>query len=257
MRFATCIMFLVSIQSCQKSDFNSTSHLNHSIENSPMIVGGRDVSSNHQLASHVAIISKTDETGQTQICTGVFISKNLIATAKHCLTDNNDDISVTFRTGSYDQTTDVVDLPIQQVFEMKNETNVKRDDLVIIQIMTPNDFPAEPVQIYQNQKILNSQIILLGYGVNSADGSGLGQLRSKNISADEFDFSQNTFEINQKLNHGGVCFGDSGGPALAYDEFSQKYFLVGIASAVIGSACANQSIFMNILFYKNQIQELL
>jgi secreted trypsin-like serine protease len=220
------------------------------------IVNGQNVNSSETLATHVALISTTNENGISEVCTGVFISRNQILTAKHCVASDISTMSVTFRHSTYEQDLAVTDLPILGVHYFKSEG---RNDLALLKVEITPDLQNRPLDISTSLTLHNIDVYVVGYGVSSITDYDSQILRKKHIPSVSLNSLQNTFRLEQ--DHGGICFGDSGGPVLYFDSRLRKYFLVGISSGVIpGSSenpCLNQSIFMNILFYKNQIQELL
>ena len=250
---------LILTLSCKKE--TATSLFSTENQKKSNIVNGLPVSSADILTRHTVLISTVDDTGKNEICTGVFVSKNQILTAAHCIAQNVNDMSVTFRTADYDSDSNVIDLPILKIqkFEKINKTN-NRQDLALIEINSPKNFEAVPVEILKTKPLI-SNLILVGLGSTGQAELIDSVLRSKTVSVSTDQLLKINFEIDQNKNQGGVCFGDSGGPALFFDQKLNQYFLVGIASAVVRGenldACLNKSIFINILFYKTEIGELL
>ncbi len=254
-----CTSFLLILTlSCKKE--TATSQFLIENKNNSNIVNGQLVESSNTLASHVALISTVDLMGNTEICTGVFISMKQILTAAHCIAKNTDDMSVTFRTLNFDADANVIDLPIIKVKLIQKNQSTSRQDLALIEINPTSDLQAVPVQILKSEAII-SKLSLIGFGATSSTAFINGELRTKNVTIDSSQLLKINFEINQAQNNGGVCFGDSGGPALYFDQKLNQYFLVGIASAVVrrenSDACLNKSIFMNAIFYKKEIEDLL
>jgi hypothetical protein len=247
---------LFTLMSCQKNhlvkatDFNPRAHEIHEI------INGKVVSFSEAVASHVAIIFTTTTEGSSEVCTGVFVTKDQILTAKHCISEDISSMSVSFRGSTYDRDLNVTDLPILSVHFFKAEG---RNDLALLKLQTPSELQNRPVELSPSIHLHNTDVLLVGYGIGSVLGYDSQTLRKKLISATVLDLTKNTFVLEQS--QGGICFGDSGGPVLYFDSRLRKYFLVGIASGVIQGAatnpCLNQSVVMNILFYKNQIQEIL
>lgn len=247
---------LFSLMSCQKSQLVKVTDFNHRADEINEIINGKVVSSSETLASHVAMILTTTADGSSEVCTGVFIAKDQILTAKHCVSEDISAMSVSFRATTYEQDLNVTDLPISNVRFFKAEG---RNDLALLKVKTPIELKNRPVEISSSTHLQNTDLLLVGYGLGSLQDYDSQTLRKKLVPATVLDLTKNTFVLDQS--QGGICFGDSGGPVLYFDSQFRKYFLVGIASGVIQGAathpCLNQSVVMNILFYKNQIQELL
>lgn len=247
---------LFSLMSCQKNQLVKTTDFNPRADEINEIINGKVVSSSETIASHVAIIFTTTSEGSSEVCTGVFITKNQILTAKHCISEDISSMSVSFRGSTYERDLTVTDLPILSVHFFKAEG---RNDLALLKVQTPGELQNRPVEISPSIHLHNTDVKLVGYGIGSVLDYDSQILRKKLIPATVLDLTKNTFVLEQS--QGGICFGDSGGPVLYFESQTRKYFLVGIASGVIqGTAsnpCLNQSVIMNILFYKNQIQELL
>lgn len=247
---------LFSLMSCQKSQLVTSADVRLSGDNQQAIVNGQNVNSSEDLASHVALISTTNGNGSTEVCTGVFISKNQILTAKHCVVSDINSLAVSFRHSAYDQNLEVTDLPILKIHFFKSEG---RNDLALLDVEILPDLQNRPVEMSNSINLHNIDVYVVGYGVSTITEYDSQILRKKLISSLSLNSFQSTFTLMQE--HGGICFGDSGGPVLYFDARLRKYILVGISSGIIPGVsenpCLNQSIFMNILFYKNQIQELL
>ena len=174
----------------------------------------------------------------------------------HCIAADLRQMSVAFRNENYDVDLGVTDLPITGVTFLKADG---RNDLAILKVAISTDLHHQPVDVINTNKLQNVEILLLGYGVSSVTAFDSQVLRKKSMLLSFADSTQNTFQLQQ--NDGGICFGDSGGPVLYFDQKIKKYFLVGIASGLANATtqtdvCHNASVFTNILFYKNQIQEL-
>ncbi len=247
---------LFSLMSCQKSQWGTTTDSTLLIEGPHAIMNGKTVNSSESIASSVALISRINEVGTNEVCTGVFISKDQILTAKHCISQDRSAMSVSFRGFDYDQNLNTTDLPILSIHFFKAEG---RNDLALLKVQITPELQNRPLAISPSLSFQDMEVLVVGYGVSSLTDFDSQILRKKIVQTSSIDSSQNTFMLEQA--NGGICFGDSGGPVVYFDSVLRKYFLVGIASGVVqGTAsnpCLNQSVIMNILFYKNQIQELL
>ncbi|MBC7753286.1 MAG: trypsin-like serine protease [Moraxellaceae bacterium] len=161
---------------------------------------------------------------------------------------------------------------------------VRRDDLGII--VFAGGLPAEAkIALFpQDGKFSvpqsNTQTITaVGYGRsngvlysdNALAPNGEMILRHKAliISTKELDPSKNTFRVDQFMNKGGVCYGDSGGPAIITDPVTKQNIVIGVASQVLnernglGEAqqnadyCYDESLYINMYFYKQHLRKAL
>lgn len=258
--FLFSIYFLLAL-SCQRFALVRPAEFNLADKAKATIVNGEMVLAPDTISSHVAIISTVDQSGSAQVCSGVFIAKNKIATAGHCIADDLAQMAVSFRLYRQNAQTSATDLPILNVVRVEKNEVQGRQDLAIIEVKAPAELNAVPVDILQTQIPDSRQILIIGYGVTNPHAADSETLRKRTILIKNIDHTKNTFEVDQNQNNGGVCFGDSGAPALYFDQATKKYYLVGIASAVTKgenkNVCLNKAIFMNVPFYQNEIGELL
>ncbi len=119
-------------------------------------------------------------------------------------------------------------------------------------------------------------ITALGYGrttgkelTDGNDLGGSGLLRIVELPVSQFDRNGVTFTVDQKKEKG-VCFGDSGGPALLASERlddQPKLQLIGVASGVFSDEgvdeyalgfdpCAQNSLYTNIIPYLDWIDAI-
>lgn len=236
------------------------------------IVGGKALKYSDSTASYVVFISTENDQGHNEICTGTFISKNLILTAAHCIARDKDGMSVSFRPKDFAETQNIVDVEIVEAYKLDfSDLGVTRNDMGIIHFK--GGLPAGATIAYlpppNNGKEFTTQplsFLAVGYGRNTGlkledpmASNGEGILRFKNIVSAPVTSLMDIFKIDQFKNKGGVCFGDSGGPALVKDTKTNRTTIIGIASAVLTQRagaginpdddCQNESMYMNMYFY--------
>lgn len=234
------------------------------LQNDQLIVGGKTLEYSDRVADYIVNIYSSDFIGYNKICTGVFVAKNAILTAKHCVGDNYTDLSATFRTSSYDKNSKVVNLTISGFKPVLVPWGV-RDDLVILNFSENFPESAKIAKISSLERVVpQSKITVAGYGVYNTNRLDLttdymfdDKARYKTIDVSSIEDHDGYFLIDQKLAQGGVCEGDSGGPAYFIDAKTKVMNLVGIASAV-GKNCLDQSYFIktDFLIGKNLEEDL-
>lgn len=242
------------------------------------IVGGKDLKYTDSIASSIVFISTENDQGHNEICTGTFISSNLILTAAHCIAKDKDGMSVSFRLKDYDTTQNIIDVEIVEAYRLDfSPLKVERNDLGIIQFKGGLPAGATFAVLPQENAFTPTTLSFsaVGYGRNTGITSednpmaqtGEGILRIKELTSELFSNSMDNFKIDQFKNKGGLCFGDSGGPALVKDRSSNKNIVIGVASAVLvhrkadyldaSDDCQNESMYSNMTFYTKYLKQYL
>lgn len=226
------------------------------------IIGGQDLGQTHQksIKFSVAAILLINSAENLEICTGVFIQKNIILTAAHCVSENINDIKIKMGDSVFEENRTLDLNPIKVVRHPNYETN--GNDLALIQIENVNNLNISPVKIAMEPEMqLENNFLVIGYGVNQVsetdDGlQGAGLLRQVEFSKYLIHNNQFTYSVNQSFGYG-VCYGDSGSPA--FIASNGNYAIAAIASGVSQAndqeACLNQSVFTKVSAYKNWISE--
>lgn len=217
------------------------------LQSDQLIVGGKVLSYSDKIADYIVHISSTDLMGYNQVCTGIFVGDNAILTAAHC---NKGSISVTFRTSEYKTDGEVTNLTIVATRPVKVPDGV-RDDLVMLIFSEPFPRMAKMAEFSSFDKIVPlTEIYVAGYGLANTDKNDLknnlaydDKPRYKAISFTHVINESGYFLIDQAKASGGVCEGDSGGPAFFLDSRTKKMQVIGIASA-IGRNCEDKSYFI-------------
>ena len=217
------------------------------LQTDQLIVGGKVLSYNDKVADYIVHISSTDFMGYNKVCTGIFVGDNAILTAKHC---NEGNLSVTFRTSEYKKEGEVTNLTIVASREVGVPHGV-RDDLVVLIFSEPFPHMAKMAVFSSFDKLVpRNEIFVAGYGLSNTDKDDLksnlaydDKPRYKAISLAHVSNENGYFLIDQAKASGGVCEGDSGGPAYFIDSTTKRMHVVGIASA-IGRNCEDKSYFI-------------
>ncbi len=242
------------------------------------IVGGKDSNYDEAAAASVVYISTENDQGHNEICTGTFISTELILTAAHCIAKEKEGMSLSFRPRDFIKTKRIIDIKITETYKLDFSTLlVERNDLGVIHFEggLPEGAKIAILPKSNKNKVLPSRRLLaIGYGQNTGVKSddemantGEGVLRTKTLVSELIKTDKDNFKIDQLANKGGICFGDSGGPALILDPVTKKNMIIGVASAVLtkrtgpdidpNDDCKNQSMYLNMYYYAEYFNSFL
>jgi secreted trypsin-like serine protease len=230
------------------------------------IVGGYEVTSGNPEAAYVVMIYGEKANGESYVCTGTFISESVILTAAHCLSKSLDLMSVFFGVKPFEAGAVSLPLTDMKVYEADIE-DVKldsRDDLAMISFSGGLPPGAKIAELPQEADEIDKARAMLALGYGRTDGLGdsatmgqdIGVLREVLLQQEDVRTKEGSFTVSQSHQRG-VCYGDSGGPALALTEDGLSVRIVGVASGVFGSVasginadeCQGSSIYMRTSHY--------
>ncbi len=231
-------------------------------DESQNIIGGQDQSLTQKINHSVAAILLTNSDGNLEICTGTFISKNMLITAAHCVPKVASDVTIKIGNSIFDEKKSQT-LNVLKIYKHPDYKKGK-NDLALIHIEEDKNIFILPVELVRSSdQIKNKNLILFGFGVDqiaeTEDGlQGAGLLRKLKIQAQFVSKSDDKIMLNQSQGYG-VCHGDSGGPAFV--TVKNKYVLVSIASGVLQQEdqldCTNQAVFTSVAEHLDWIYSIL
>lgn len=267
-RLLTFIL-LATLVACSESK----EHEGPSIDTSraKSIVGGVEVLEDNPEAPYVVMIYGEKASGESYVCTGTFISDSTILTAKHCIVDDPKSMSLFF--GLKPLEVDSVEVPVISTLAFSAATADDksangREDIAIIKFDGGLPKGARIALLPTKDGMEDTaNFWALGYGrtEGKADeetaSKEVGTLREVYIAKSNLTLSANSFAVNQGDGHG-VCYGDSGGPALAFAPGGKEMMVVGVASGVYNNSndpdldeCRSASVYMRTSFYSTWLTE--
>lgn len=243
------------------------------------IVDGQIVAKDDVLAKSVVMITLDSEEGGTYVCTGTLISTNLILTADHCLSDQIQNMGITFGVNPFAGKFQFIE--IVKTFREDPNPRTQADkrvqnfdnhrDLALIQFK--GGLPAgaaimplgNPADTYR--ATLSFQALGFGVtkGTDQSPSSGAGKLRRAELVTTSFAADKSYFTVDQSQGRG-TCFGDSGGPAVIINP-DNTLTQFGVASAVFTDQntneyheqfdpCGNNSLYINLAPFLGWIAEI-
>lgn len=227
------------------------------------IVGGVNVEADSSQAKTVAMIHDLEE--QT-VCTGTLIGEDLILTAGHCAISSAKSLRVSFGTSSSEGEGKVMHKVVKlKRHEDYKKSRIERNDVALLKFKGARPKNSVIASLPDGSEALTygSTFLAVGYGrsngkMNRFDlPDGIGTLRQVPRQIEFLRFSDKEFVADQ-LDGKGVCFGDSGGPALVFRADSSPV-IIGIASGIFRASadtddsdldfdsCTQKGLYMNVL----------
>lgn len=188
------------------------------IQLSENIIGGNRVLATDADAKSTAMIISTEKTtGDAFVCTATPITSRTLVTAAHCL-DRAAKVTAVFYvdllcSSGFRFSRDTV-RAIDFKFHPNYDPNVMNSSNPDIGLVHLGSDVKEGYPIYSISKtpeLLESDLLLYGYGITSSNGSDSTILRKVSLNRSEYGFAESSIIIS---NNGvrGICLGDSGGP---------------------------------------------
>lgn len=254
--------------SCDRPELTSTE------SNSPGIVGGNSFSAQDTLPSHVVLIKTifthtTSSNKDFSYCSGVLVENHFVLTAAHCLKfDNVDSYEVHFPLSQKQVLVGPEQIKIHRDY---TTTSLDRDydrlrDIAVINLNLKIPAPYSSLKILPQSISVGSKVSFAAIGFGEQQGSILKKpaypLELKFISLETENFSDSTpyFEVMQ--NRKGICFGDSGGPAVV--QLEHQDYILGIAVDVLFNPsrvfeanydrCLEKAVFLNVRFFREWLK---
>lgn len=216
------------------------------------IIGGLPLSKESRLHQSIVMLLAFKKDGSFGTCTGIVVSENVIMTAAHCVIDNKtlkkmDKVAVVFAVNPWCLGEEIVNRSVLatkfDVQEMNDLSELERD-VALIQIPSlPSGYIPMPVVKNTELPRQVQSIYVAGYGReddNPKKESRKGRLKTTQLSLvgaipvkrDPRTNQVKSFFYVVDQPNGGICMGDSGGPAILRVGGQLKVF--GVASRVNG-----------------------
>lgn len=288
-------LFLVFLGACTPAG-ERPGHVH--VKESQRILGGDEVQVQSGIERSLVMITLDDESGQSFVCTGTFISERLVLTASHCASADKERMRLLYGAAPFGGS--FVDVPIRRTHLYPKTAETQRldeaelrHDVALVEIAgtRPEGSAVTPVPSAEELHALDPHVfkdgttttpkfnarsstrvlsfLAMGYGrvhgvevTDANDVAGAGVLRRVRLESADYRPEAAVFTVAQLTGERGVCFGDSGGPAVVelLKPEGMRNVLVGIASGVFSAtgtdeyahgfdACKQHSLYMNIRPY--------
>jgi hypothetical protein len=207
---------------CACSSQDNVDDVRYDINQAKILNG--ELTPHSDFPSTAAIIYKDNN---YSTCTGTFIKKNLVLTARHCMVYELDSISVAYGYDHFFPDDDIETMPILDKVYIPGYDmgilfiDVQDDDITYSDIL--------PMEFFDQVLNPGDPLIITGYGRHEIDrlGRELYSAEIPIISRDEYEMvaGERQDEVDNPPNS---CYGDSG--AGNYVDFHGKRYVAGVTS---------------------------
>jgi secreted trypsin-like serine protease len=242
------LVFLAACGSQKNSDLTAN--------NTNSIFGGEELNPNEEIAGY--IVGLYNHVGQ-YICTGSIIDEDMILTAAHCVKGDPRNLLVFFGP------------KLEKGVELRRVANAavharyrrgksfSTGDIAVLKIEGDLPLGYGPIDLLQDRAEVapGTEALFAGYGVSNVktkDGSGTLRWVIGKVTQGFWSFTEAS--VKQSLKTGGVCNGDSGGPAMSLID--NNWVLWGVTSRGGSSddgICTSETLFTRVDVYLPWIQK--
>lgn len=238
------------------------------------IVGGQNVElGSHPFAKHVVALqmSELQEDGSTRFykASGVLIAPDIVLTAAHNVVyiPEPSNVSAIFSSAPCWGENTCKELRISAVrtlfhSDFRQTPGGTENDVALVKLTSRAPSQYEPLEYLRSSNTVDVRsFLVLGFGKDTQiSNPPLSSFRLRTISLSLFDKfyrlgSQMKFWLDQST--GGICAGDSGGPAIAMVD--KVPVVVGVASHVVyrdgNSDCLSKGAFADTGYFRTWIQD--
>lgn len=193
--------------------------------NTRIVYGTRCQDTNRSAIARLELRDEDDN--EFGLCSGTLISPTRVLTAAHCVLNDVRKVIVHIG-GESIPASALVAHPGNDVDS--DSINSSREDVAVIYLSRASSVSPLPI-LASRQFTAGERFSVFGYGLDQ-DGES-EKLRSGEMQAD--DVSNGIIESEHREESSGVCFGDSGGPAIASVALNDGFApaIVGVASALL------------------------
>ena len=167
------------------------------------------------------------QNGERQLCAGTLVTAQRIVTAAHCFFGGTDRLpiaSATFGFGPIADETIAAPISAWQVHPNYQQGSAPYD---IAYFDLPTAQTHEQAPLFLDVPCQGQRVLLVGYGLTNPNDPG--SLGTKHAVAAIMDRVEAT-TLHSSQRSGGSCRGDSGGPAMIFDQQRGVYRLVAVTS---------------------------